>query len=232
MALLRHRLPELMDDPGIDPAAHHHALRGLARINALTAVDRAIWRRIQLQAQRDPPPLRFLDVATGAGDLIIRLARRAALASINIQWHAVDISPVALHSASRAAEQAGIQLHTHRLDIHSSLLPSGFDIAHCGLFLHHFDPPQVKLILRRMADAARTVIVQDLRRTRLGLAMAKVVPPLLTRSPIVHTDAVLSVRAAFTIEELRTIADSAGLTGASIMPLWPQRILMTWERAA
>jgi hypothetical protein len=45
-------------------------------------------------------------------------------------------------------------------------------------------------------------------------------------------DALLSVRAAFTVDELRAMATEAGMTGGTVAPCWPQRMLLRWERPA
>ncbi len=232
MAFPRQRVPELMDDPGISATEHRRALRGLCRLNALACLDRAIWPLIAAKASAKRGPIRVLDVAAGAGDMIARLARRASIHGAEVQWHACDKSEEALRCASAAAQKQGVTLTTHALDVLSEPLPGGFDVAYSGLFLHHFDPPKVETILRAMSNAAKCVIVQDLRRTYQGMLLARVVPRLVTRSHVVHTDAVLSVRAAYTMDELIQMAAGAGMAGADIRPMWPQRMLMTWEKPA
>jgi hypothetical protein len=47
----------------------------------------------------------------------------------------------------------------------------------------------------------------------------------------VHYDALVSVRAAFTIEEARALAQSAGLAGAQFERAWPARWRLWWSRA-
>ncbi|MFN0012660.1 MAG: methyltransferase domain-containing protein [Phycisphaerales bacterium] len=237
MRLLRVRVPELMDDPGLDMAEHERALCGLARLNALAAVDRAVWRVIAQRARFAGRPLRFLDVATGSGDLPLRLAARAARAGLSLDLHACDVSPVALGCASAAAHRAGVKLSVYRADVVADPLPTpdgggAFDVAHCGLFLHHLDPPDVQTVLARMAGAATMVIVQDLRRTRTGLALAWAASRLLTRSSVVHVDGPRSVRAAYTMPEMADMARAAGLASARITPVRPQRQLLVWERPA
>ena len=73
--------PEAMDDPALDRQRHFAALRGLAWLNGLSASASIVWKPIaQLARQRKVDRLRVLDIATGAGDLPIRLwhmARRA-----------------------------------------------------------------------------------------------------------------------------------------------------------
>ena len=230
MALVRSRVPELMDNPALDPRAHHDALRGLARLNRVAGVDRLIWNIVAPKLRRCAAPIRFLDVATGSGDLPVELARRAKDEGLSIALHGCDISPVALGCARTAAISAGFTLHTHTLNVLTDHLPGAFDIAHCGLFLHHLDPPQVQHVLRQMSVAAKCVIVQDLCRSWVGLSLACVVPRLLTRSRIVHTDAVRSVRGAYTIEEMRQLAQGAGLDGVTIRGVRPERLLLVWER--
>jgi len=67
-------------------------------------------------------------------------------------------------------------------------------------------------------------------RTRFGYALAWAGGRLLTRSPIVHTDGPLSVRAAFTLDEFGTLAERAGLRGATFRRHWPQRFLFAWRK--
>jgi hypothetical protein len=81
------------------------------------------------------------------------------------------------------------------------------------------------------AAAQRLVLVDDLRRTRFGYALAWIACQLLTRSPVVHTDGPRSVRAAFTLAEARQLAARAGLDDCRISPHWPQRFLLSWNRA-
>jgi hypothetical protein len=50
----------------------------------------------------------------------------------------------------------------------------------------------------------------------VNLGMVALASRLVTRSPVVHTDAVLSVRAAFTKPELLSLAERAGMPSASL----------------
>jgi SAM-dependent methyltransferase len=232
MAFARRRVPELMDDPGLDAEAHRRALRGLARLNALSRVDGAVWGVLSPIARRTDRRVRLLDVGAGAGDMAVRLARRASREDVRLEVHACDISDVALASAVSAGKSAGFEVMVHRLDVLREPLPAGFDVAYSGLFLHHFDPPNVERVLGRMREAAACVLVQDLCRTRLGLAMAWTAPRLVTRSRIVHEDAVRSARAAYTTRELEEMGLRAGLTGARVTRAWPERQILLWEREA
>ena len=100
----------------------------------------------------------------------------------------------------------------------------------CSLFLHHLDEAEAVDLLRRMAAAARQlVLINDLRRSTAGLLLAYLGTRLLSTSPVVHTDGPLSVAAAFTLAEVRKLAAQAGLKGATVAGRWPFRFLLKWS---
>ena len=80
------------------------------------------------------------------------------------------------------------------------------------------------------AAARRMVLVNDLRRCRRGLFLAFVMPRILCRSHIVHNDGVLSVRAAYTLDEVRDLSGRAALQPVQVAPRWPCRFLLQWTR--
>lgn len=228
----RRLIPEVMDQPGLDVARHVAALHGLARINRVSGSDRILWPPLLALARTlSGRPLRVLDVATGAGDVLIQLARRAHRAGVGLDVAGCDRSPTALEHARASAEAHGIPTRFFPIDALADPLPDGFDAVVCSLFLHHLTATEAVVLLRRMADAARhLVLVNDLRRSLGGLVLAHLACRLLTRSPVVHTDGPRSVTAAFTPEELAGLAADAGLAGATVVRRWPCRMLLTWHR--
>jgi hypothetical protein len=106
----------------------------------------------------------------------------------------------------------------------------GYDAAISSLFLHHLNENEAVAFLQLMAASGRMVLVNDLERSRTNLAMVFAASRLLTRSPVVHFDALRSVEAAFTLNEARNLTEKAGLYGAMIARRRPCRFLLTWER--
>ncbi len=228
----RRRRPEIMDQPDLKPARHVHALRGLARINFLSDSAGILWPEIAALARAIAPrPPRILDVATGGGDVPIRLWRRARRAGLDLHLEGCDISPVALEHARTAAARADAPLRFFEHDALSGPPPKKYDTVMCSLFLHHLDDEQAVAFLRRMAEAAdRLVLVNDLERSATGLVLAYVVGRLLTTSEVVHVDGPRSVEGAFTRAEARSLAERAGLHGARVSWRWPFRWLLSWRR--
>ncbi len=222
-----------MDDPRLDGDLHQAALRGLSRLNYLSGSARTIWPPLAaLARQLGRQQLRVLDVASGAGDVPVRLWRRSRRAGLHLEIHGVDVSPRAIEFAARraAAEQAAV--HFSILDVLAGPLPEGFDVVTCSLFLHHLAEEQGVLLLQAMAKATKhLVLVNDLRRSAAGLALAHLAAWALSGSDVVRVDGARSVRAAFTVREATAMARAAGLKGAIVERRWPLRFLLSWERS-
>ena len=229
---VRNLQPELMDDPDIDPDVHRSALRGLARVNTISDAATPIARAIRETLLADgavPERLSILDVATGSGDLPIRLAHLLETPGCSLELHACDISETALASTRERSAETGVPIETHALDILEQPLPEA-DVVTCALFMHHLTEPDAVRALQAMARAARKLlVVSDLRRSRSGLVMAAIATRLFTRSHVVHVDAIRSVQGAFTIPELEGLAGEAGLSGATVDPIRPARMLLRWQ---
>jgi 2-polyprenyl-3-methyl-5-hydroxy-6-metoxy-1,4-benzoquinol methylase len=230
----RNRQPELMDQPGLDREAHHHALDGLRTTNAISRTSHVIWRGIREAGivRSNGRPLRILDIATGGGDVAIGVAKLAAGQGIAVETHGCDINATAVEYAQSVANQAKLSgTKFFQLNALVDPLPEEYDVLMSTLFFHHLANRDAEQLLGRMAKAAgHCVLVDDLCRSRLGYFYAWAGGRLLTRSPIVHTDGPLSVSAAFTISEFRRLTQDAGLRDAQFRRHWPQRFLMSWKK--
>lgn len=217
-----------MDDPAIDPAEHDRALAGLARINRISFAPRAHLPALIDAAEKCGGRVRVLEVAAGSGDIGIGLARLAARRSIRVDLTLTDISSTALAACERRAEAERFSVETLAADAVRGPLPP-CDLAICSLFLHHLDDAAAVRVLENMNQAARVGgSVNDLRRGRWGTMLAEAVPRFVTRSVVVHTDAAISARAAYTPDELQRMSMSAGLRAATVRRTFPARMTMTW----
>lgn len=220
--------PEIMDDPDLDPVRHQAALKGLARINAWSGSARLIGPELkQLASSVVGKPVRVLDIATGAGDVPIRLHRYAVQQQINVELTGCDVSPTAIAFAREIARRSGAKVAFQRLNVLADALPRDFDVITCSLFLHHLATEQaIELLRRMMAASRRLVLINDLERSRLGLAWAVIGTQLLTRSNVVHVDGPRSVRAAFTVGEALELTRRAEWPNAEVTRFWPCRFLL------
>jgi len=227
----RSLVPELMDDPRIDPQEHRRALDGLARLNRVSMIERPIWREIY--AAHSGEPMRVLDIAAGSGDLVVAMARRAARRALPIRFTGADISETACARIRENARQAGVAIEDETADALDPARANTHDVVMCHLFVHHLPEEQIVRLLEVMRERARrAIVITDLVRSRSGHALALGASRLLTRSRVVHVDAPRSVRAALTPRELGGLARTAGLGDARIRRLWPERMMLTWRAPA
>jgi 2-polyprenyl-3-methyl-5-hydroxy-6-metoxy-1,4-benzoquinol methylase len=222
--------PELMDQPNMSGARHRRALRGLQRINAWSGSARILWRPLADLARSNP--IRVLDVATGAGDVPVRLWHKANQHGLQLEIHGCDRSASALEYARQHALARKADVRFFQWDVYQGGLPDGYDVLISSLFLHHLSDDEAVHFLRNMAEAAgRLILVNDLRRSLGGWVLALAGTRLLSRSPVVHTDGARSVGGAFTTDEAAQLARRAGLPGCVITRRWPYRFLLTWWRS-
>lgn len=229
----RHWQPEIMDQEELDPQQHLQALRGLSRINWWSHTAGILWTPLRELAQElHPRPVRVLDLATGAGDLPIRLWRKAQRQGYNLEFAGSDVSYFAVEHARRSVARAGAKIDFFVQDALQGKSLPGYDVVMNSQFLHHQKDDQRALtLLRRMAEmAGRMVLLHDLIRSPLNLMLAHAATRVMSRSPVVHTDGPRSVEAAFTPEEVQQLAEEAGLNGATVERHWPFRLLLIWKR--
>ncbi len=236
---LRVLMPELMDDPAIDPVEHRRALDGLRRVNKLCRTGRHIAKEILAIAKKyNRNSLSVLDIGCGSGDVATEVVRRL---SGRVECNVVgwDISQTAVDCATKTwstlqnrlpfSKRSSVEVRFQQADVFQPQ-DLKFDVVYCCLFLHHFTELQAAEVLKRMKSVASlSVLVDDLKRSRLGYALAKIGCQLLSRSPVVHFDGPQSVRAAFTELEANVLATQAGLASCTIRRHWPERYLLRWD---
>lgn len=234
-----------MDAPGLDRARHVEALRALAHVNRLSLTARRVWAEVRrldrergrLRAargqagpagQRRAPerPVRVLDIACGGGDVLREVGALAHRHRVAVELHGCDISDLALEEARLRAPD----LHFFRLDVRDDSLPGGYDLLCSSLFLHHLADREAVQLLRSMKEATSgSLLVEDLRRSRLGYGLARLGLARLTRSEVARVDGPRSVRAAFRVDEVRQLCAHAHMDGARVRPCWPQRFTVRWS---
>jgi SAM-dependent methyltransferase len=209
-------VPELLDGPLDDRPALVANLRDLARLNRLTGGTalsrRAIWRLVRDRAE----PVTVLDVGTGAADIPIALLADAARRGRSFRVTATDSRQEVLDAAVAArptlANIPGLALSI--ADGRHLPYPDGaFDVAHASLVVHHLDRDDAVAFLREMRRVARIgIVINDLIRSRLNWLGAEVLVHVAARGRYTRHDGPLSVRRAFTRDELERIVAAAALT--------------------
>jgi ubiquinone/menaquinone biosynthesis C-methylase UbiE len=89
------------------------------------------------------------------------------------------------------------------------------DVAHASLLLHHLDPPEAVGVLRELRRVSRRgVVINELQRGILPVALATLTVAALARSRYTRHDGMLSARRAYTLAELDSMLSEVGLRRA------------------
>jgi ubiquinone/menaquinone biosynthesis C-methylase UbiE len=203
---------ERLDGP-LSPPARLATLDDLDRLNAWFGGYALTLSRVRRAARRLPRGRRLvvIDVGGGRGDLainVVRLARRLGR-PVRVLVVDTDADTLALAGRRTAAypEIVLVQADATALPLRAGAA----DVAVAALTLHHLDRDAGAACLAEMARAARMVVVNDLLRTRVSLALVWLVTRLLRLHPVSRHDGPLSVRRAYSAAEVASLARRAGL---------------------
>lgn len=197
-----------MDRPQPVSAELEIDLRNLRNLNryfgSYRLIERFLRRWIRPQSKS-----RILDLATGSGDiprLIVDYARRAGA---DVAVDAIDRQAATLEIA-RGLSRAYPEIEF----IEDNILTfegEPYDIVLCSLALHHFTESDAVALLRRSHELSKKyVLISDLRRGLLATAGVFLLTTFIFREPMTRTDGRLSAQRAFSLDELRSLAERAG----------------------
>lgn len=225
---------ELMDEPGQDQRQLAVSLADLRAVNRWLGGTRVILHHLGGLIERHPRErYRILDVATGSGDIPLKVSTWARAKGIGIDLIATDNHPATLRMAGEhTADDPAIR--TMFADAMRLPFADGaFDVALLSTALHHFDDEgDCVRVLRELGRVSRIgFIVNDLARSRTALAGARLLAATVwRRHPVTRHDGPLSVRRAFTPAELRALAAKAGFAKGRVHAHFPFRVALVVEK--
>jgi len=194
--------PELLDGP-LDAELLAGNLRDLARVNRWLGGAALSRNAIAPFAVASSAPT-VLDVGTGAGDIPRFLAARA-----KVIVTAIDIRPEIVSKATANLRGSAVIVRLGRLDDEPD---RSHDVVHASMVLHHIEPGEAGDFLREAARVAReAVVINDLDRGWRWFLGAWLIARIATRNPYTRHDGPLSVRRAYTADEVVAMACRAGL---------------------
>lgn len=199
--------PEVMDDSG-----EVEAYSSAAAQDYLNKIDDTFVARALLLANRRERG-RALDIGTGPGQMIVKLARHLTRWKfIGVDRSSHMIAEAAANLAAAGPELAG-RVEFQIADANALPYPDAtFDLVVCNSVLHHMAEPERLLAeIARIAKSRGAVLVRDLRRPN------RLVHSWHIRRHGRHYSGKMrelyeaSVRAAYTIPELQQLVESSRL---------------------
>jgi 2-polyprenyl-3-methyl-5-hydroxy-6-metoxy-1,4-benzoquinol methylase len=194
--------PELLDHA--EPEEAKKSLADIVRLNRDFG-GHGILKTLLADVVRPSDAFSLLDVGAASGDtakLIHGLYPHATAVSLDRNATNLALAPAP------------------RLRADAFRLPFGansFDFVFSSLFLHHFQDSEVVDLLRSFGKIARrAVLISDLERHLISYWFLPATKWMYGWHRLTVHDGVISVRAAFTADELYTLATRAGLHVARV----------------
>jgi len=193
---------ELMDDPDCDPDRLAATLRRFDAVNRLWSGWAALYRRrlgpFLASLER---PARVLDLGSGGGDLVARLAAAAERDGLEVRWLGADPDERALAVAQRRASP---RIEFRATDA-SSLRADGerFDAVVSNHVLHHLGAAELAGFADdSLALSHGIVLHSDIRRSRTAYGLYAVGVTPLAPGTFLRTDGLRSIRRSYRASEL------------------------------
>jgi hypothetical protein len=202
---------ERIDGP-LSPAARRATQADLDRLNAWFRGYALTLGRVRRVAAELAPgrPLVVVDVGGGRGHFAVRVVRWARRVGRPVRALVCDTDTATLADGRR---RTAAYPEITFVCADATALPvreRAADVVVAALTLHHLDPEAAVACLAEMRAAAPLAVVNDLLRTRVSLALVWLATRLLRLHPVSRHDGPVSVRRAYSPDELAVLAEKAG----------------------
>ena len=190
---------------------HTITLKGLKKILSLTRATAS--------------ELHIVEIGSGGGDNLRVMQSFCKKHSIRARFTGIDINSNCITSAKNKNPHAYIDyIHSNYKDVVFDEKP---DIIFASLFCHHFNETSLVQMFQWMYNNSKLgFFINDLQRHPIAYYAISVLTKLFSKSYLVKNDAPLSVRRAFSKQELEALSELAGIPGHHISWQWAFRFLL------
>lgn len=223
-------LVELMDDPHCDPRRLRATLRRFGTVNRLVSGWGAVYRtRLRPHLAALGRPSRVLDLGSGGGDLVTRLAGLAQRDGLDVHWTGADPDPRA-HAV--ATEREVPPTVAFRCADAAALVDEGhnFDVVLSNHVLHHLGAELPAFAAQSLQLSRGLVLHGDIERSGLAYGLYTVGITPFAPGTFLRTDGLRSIRRSFTRDELAGALDSGGPGTWQVERPAPFRLLAVGHR--
>lgn len=194
-------LPELMDEP-CPYETFRDTVRDLASVTRLTLAYRPTFRFLQqvLAHRTSRSPLTIVDVGSGGGDVLRRIALWSRRRKLSVQLTGIDLNPHASRAATEFSRQDPTYSRIHWLtgDLFTHPVTQTPDLVLSSLVTHHMRDGEIIHFLRWMeSHATLGWFISDLVRSPRSYRLFRPLSRLMRWHPFVQHDGLVSIRRAF-----------------------------------
>ena len=220
----RARELERMETEACDYESFRACLRDLAQVNLVTLGYRptlGFLEHLRAGGRWPARPLHIVDVGSGYGDTLARIARWAKAYGLVVRLTGVDANPFAIRAAHEAHANLGIEWVCADVFDYAARRPDPADIIVSALFAHHLDDAALGRFLAWM-EASATVgwFINDLHRHAVPYWSFAALARAARWHPFVRDDGPLSIARAFRRNDWEHALADSGIAPAAARIEW------------
>lgn len=220
---------EHIDTGNYSPAEYEECIGELQLVNRWMGDARSLkatlFREIEAKSVQN---FSILDVGAGSGELLRVTAVFAKQTGRQLSAVGLELNERSAESIKEESSHFG-EIRSVRGDaLQLPFLDAEFDYVICSLFTHHFVDEQAVHILREMSRVAkRRIFVIDLHRHPIAYFLYTTLGKLILHNRLLRHDGALSILRSFKADELRELAQRAGLRDVWIERHFPYRLVLS-----
>lgn len=208
-------LAELMDGP-CSYEEFRACLKDLEKVNRFTSAYKPTLHFLERVVSREslPKPLRILDVGSGGGDMLRRVAEWARHQKIEVELTGIDLNPHSTRTAQEfsAGKREAAGIRWINADIFRYDPPGGVDVVLSALFTHHLESAEVVRFIGWMEQHAQCGwFINDLHRSERAARWFRLLPIIFRWHHFIKYDGPVSLRRAFVDEDWARLLSEAGV---------------------
>tara|TARA_B100000809_G_scaffold203533_1_gene204611 strand:- start:729 stop:1424 length:696 start_codon:yes stop_codon:yes gene_type:complete len=214
---------EFLDDNDISTPDLYRTLHELNIVNTLLGGYNSTLQGLK-KILKVKPIQTVLDVGFGGGDSIKQMAKFSLKRKISLFFYGVDLKKDCINYAEE--NLIGTSNKELICDDYRNISPKlleKIDVIHSCLFLHHLTDEQIIDLFKFGKEHGCIILANDLHRHWFAFYSIKYLTAIFSKSWLVRNDACLSVRRAFSKNELEYFLKQAGFTKFSVTWSWAFR---------
>ncbi|MCE5186509.1 MAG: methyltransferase domain-containing protein [Planctomycetaceae bacterium] len=214
---------ECLDDLSLEPAFAAQSYRFMRRVNRFLGGTAAVVRFFQAHTHPGKTA-RVLDLGGGACDIPLAVSRKLNRSGPRVVFTCLETNPTALDIARKHIAAAGDPfVSIVQEDAFEYQPAAAFDFAVGSMFFHHFSDDRIlKLLLYLRPFVTKGFFLNDLYRSPLHHQLCRLA--VLASAPVIRHDALVSIRRAFTANDLLTLLPKLAPSSLVVQRCWFFRI--------
>ncbi len=217
---------ELMDNPEVEEKALKIALSDISRVNKWLGGNAITIKTVQtlVKNHNSPKQITILDLGCGDGEMLRAIADLLRKEKKNIKLIGIDLNDKCLgYAIELSTSYPEISFFNKDvLEIEASEFSC--DIIICTLTLHHLKDIEIKKVIKKAVNLAKTaVVINDLHRSILAYYLFKVFSFFFIKGHVAKNDGLVSIKRGFKKRELLYFAKALQLKEYKVDWKWAFR---------